>query len=184
MNYLYKIILSSTLLLCPFTSVTAKLTSALELPATPVKTYVNQEDNYSIEYPSDWIDPIEVAIKGLIRAKPKTNDSSSSASMSVSSEYVGDSITVEDVSAEIFSYFPDGGGYIKTGESDLNGIPSKWILYSFETNESDTQVIVLQYLIVAQETKYIITFGTTEEDFDVFLPEFESIVSSFRFLQE
>lgn len=185
MNQFCLIVFSYFLLICPFMPVIASTISTKE---HLIARYVNEEKKFSIEYPSRWIripvETLDMPKHGFCLAiwapfKHDSNDSILTANMIVNSENVEDSVTLEQVFSEIILLPKKAEDLeIESGEINLNGIPCKWIHYKLERETYKYEVFT--YLIVAQNMKYEIIFGT--DGFTEYCTEFEKIISSFCLL--
>src|SRR5262249_42037024 len=140
------------------------------------KTYIHNEKKFSIECPEDWtrLDPPEL---DLFLLAPQKN-----MNMSVLSAKMESPMTLEQVCQEALSYFSGLDANIQTVEVNLNGIPCNWILHVYSIQGIEAQILQLQYMIVKEDTQYIITFACTSDDFANDSLEFEKIASSFRLL--
>ena len=166
------------------------LTSTLQAagPETPISTevpslekYVNKEKNYSIEYPSDWKKSDVPRLDIVLFAPQKSKEVESYASMNIVAEKVGPEITLNQFYTESTSNLKEALSNVqieKIGESQMNGVPSKWTLYVHEMK--NIKFKVLQYFIVTNETVYLMTFSSTTDTFGDYQKDFEKIAASFH----
>lgn len=146
-----------------------------------LEKYVNTERGYSIEYPSHWIRATMAPKLDMSIVLPCPQDiSRTCANMSIVSEYVGESMTLDEMYSTDLSYFSSQEVVQNSGEIDLNGIPSKWIFLSVFVNH--VEVRIMQYYIFSKGMAYVITFGALPTDFSENYHEFEEIMYSFRLL--
>lgn len=182
MNKFFLITLSYLLLLGHFTPAIASTETSNEY----METYINEEKHFSIEYPSDWSKVVGMPRLDLFLFVPVKEGLLPGANMSVSAENVGEAVTLEQAYSEsvtdlseFLANLSNQNTSIESGEIDLNGIPGKWILHTFSMG---AEIQVLQYLVVAKSTKYVITFCANSNDFSNYSLEFEKIIHSFRVL--
>lgn len=150
-----------------------------------LKTYVNKEKKYEIQYPKSWqtraaSDQFDL----VLVAPPKPSEKQISATMNLLSEQVGSNLTLDQFFNE---NIPNVMTELKeakienSGAQNLNGVPSKWALYTHKMNDLDLKV--LQYFIIANERAYLITFSTINDEFPLYKKEFDDIAASFRLLK-
>lgn len=180
MNQFCLMIFSSFLLLSHFMPVAAFVGFTKEHGAVNLETYVNEDTKFTLQYPSNWMKMDDMGLIDLMLLSPGKISSPSSANMNVLSENLENSYTLEEVYSEVVAHFTAQNINFKSGEVDINGIPSKWMLYDYSMN--GVEFPTLQYLIVHQNKMYTLTYGGVEDDFNLYYSDFEKIVSSFRLL--
>lgn len=154
-----------------------------ESKASTLEKYVNEEKNYSIEYPKDWQKQELPRLDIVLFAPAKDATAQTQATMNIVSEKVGDAVTLEQFYNESVKHLTTDLKEVlveKTGELQINNLPSKWILYNHVMLQSKFRV--LQYFFVANGYIYLLTFSSPTEAFDNYRSFFESIASSFRLL--
>lgn len=150
-----------------------------------LKTYVNKEKKYEVQYPKSWqtraaSDQFDL----VLVAPPKPSEKQISATMNLLSEHVGSALTLDQFFNE---NIPNVMTELKeakiedSGTQSLNGVTSKWALYTHRMNDLDLKV--LQYFIIANERAYLITFSTINDEFPLYKNEFDDIAASFRLLK-
>lgn len=168
------IIFSCLLLFCQPKPLFASISTQHVHPS--IKTYLNEEKKFFIEYPSNWIRvTVEPSTIDLVLLAPP-----SSANINIVAESADECPTLDQAYSEAVSAFINCELDLKSGDLELNGIPSKWIFSSYV--HQGVEIHVLQYLIVVQEMQYVISFGASSEDFGSYYSEFEKIMDSFRLL--
>ena len=80
----------------------------------------------------------------------------------------------------ITGFSAQGHAIVTSGDADLNGIPSKWMLLAMPGKEIVFQT--LQYLLVAKQVCYYISFMAPADKFEDTLPEFEKVLTSFKLI--
>lgn len=186
MNTVYKFLIAALLSSSPLYVFAdeKEATATAATTATPkFETYTNTERNYSLEYPSDWKKNDVAQLDLVLFAPPKEQEGKTRASMNVVSEKVGQRITLEEFYSESANNLTSSLKEVhveKSGNQQINGINTKWILYTHEMQ--GIKFRVLQYFIVSNETIYLITFSTAADDFENYRHDFEKIANSFKLL--
>lgn len=142
--------------------------------------YTNAEKGYSIEYPADW-KKNDVPQLDLVLLAPNEKDSRTHASMNIVSEKVGPEISLERFYTESANNLSSALKDVKVGKSgtaSLNGTPSKWIQYTHVMQGVSFEV--LQYFVVADETIYLLTFSSSDEDFEKYRSDFVHMANTFK----
>lgn len=178
-------ILSTTLLF----SIIAASATAIDIPMStePVQLsekYTNTEKNYSINYPSNWTKADVPKLDIVLFAPPKKSGTNAYATMNIVSEKLGSGITLERFYSESAANLASALKEVeieKTGNTQISGVLSKWILYTHVLQ--NIKFRVLQYFFVFDETVYLLTFSAAADEFDTYLPEFEEIALSFKILK-
>lgn len=174
-----KFLLSSLLACCVLSSINAE--APLQKQTVTLEKYTNQDNGYTIEYPSDW-KKNEVPQLDLVLFSPsKGNDETAHASLNIVSEKVGSEINLDKFYSESASNLASALKDVqieKTGLIELNGTPSKWMLYTHIMQGFKFQV--LQYFVVANDTIFLITFSSQAAHFDLYRQDFENIANSFK----
>ncbi|MFA6916508.1 MAG: hypothetical protein WC222_08940 [Parachlamydiales bacterium] len=143
-----------------------------------MQNFVSEKKKYFIEYPAHWTQVPASLFDISIFAPSKNVKAPSSANMTIVSEGIENSVTLDEVYSDILAQFSKEDPKIQTGESTIGGIASKWTLHTQAM--FGLEIKVLQYIIVAQNKKYLIAFSAVPSDFTDFQSEFETIASSFR----
>lgn len=146
-----------------------------------LERYVNEEKQYSIEYPKEWQKQELPSLDIVLFSPAKGETSQAHATMNVVSEKVGGSVTLDQFYAESVKHLTTELQEVQvenSGELNLGGLPSKWILYNHVM--LNTKFRVLQYFFVAQGTVFLLTFSAPAEDFEQYRQVFDNIASSFR----
>lgn len=174
-------LLSTIALIAYMMSATAKEEPAKEETPIQQEHYVNAEKGFGIDYPSNW-KKSDIPQLDLILFAPSTNENGfPHASMNIVSEKVGSEVTLEQFYKESADNLQKALKEVqvqKTGSSNINGTPSKWLLYTH--NMQGVTFRVIQYFVVANGSIYLITFSAADEAFDRYLPTFEEILRSFK----
>lgn len=185
MNTLYKFLLA-----CAFASTVTSIEAAnatltKEAPTSTqtatTEKFTNSEKGYSLDYPSDWKKSDVPQLDLVLFAPPRGQDAIPHASLNIVSEKVGSEIHLEQFYSESAANLSTALKEVhveKSGSSQLNGTPSKWVIYTHVMQ--GMQFRVLQYFIVANESIYLVTFSTIADDFETYRPEFEKIINSFK----
>jgi hypothetical protein len=147
--------------------------------------FINNKFNYEIDYPAQWEKKDAPPLDVILFAPIKPGQLHSNATMNIISEKIGTDVTldkmysesVKNLSAELKELHIEG-----SGDAQLNGIPTKWILYTHVMQS--LKYTVLQYFIYSGETFNLITFSSPSETFSEFRSDFENIASSFRLLSK
>lgn len=196
MNKVYKILLASLFSCCTFT-VSAEETvldqaqtqqpkqivpTAQNTPAAVhLEKYSNFEKEYSLEYPSNWMKNDVPQLDLVLFAPPKEKDGNPHASMNVVSEKVGEKISLDQFYSESATNLTSALKDVKVeknGTVQFNGVPSKWMQYTHVMQGVTFRV--LQYFIVADQTIFLMTFSSSDKDFDDYRADFEKIANSFK----
>ncbi|HEV8051465.1 MAG TPA: hypothetical protein VGP47_03150 [Parachlamydiaceae bacterium] len=176
MNRIYLLL---TLILCNSMPIIASFEIQNE-DVNYLETKNFEEKKYYIECPSDWIKTSVTPFHDLyISSSTKDLTPTAPINMHVITRHVDSPVTLEELYTEAITMLSSMTPILKTGDLDINGVPSKWITYAFSENDQETQI--LQFLIVDQETQFLILFVMVPED-DESYSEFEKITSSFRVL--
>lgn len=184
MNRLYTFLLSSALICGSFFSPINAEEIPKEVGATTEK-YTNKEKLYSIDYPSDWQKKEVPSIDFVLFAPPKGTDTQIHASMNVIAEKVDAPVNLEQFYKESVSNITTELKEVKidsSGETSLNGTPSKWVLYTHKMQ--DFSFKVLQYFVVSHDRVYLLTFSSITDEYGNYQKEFEKMAASFRLLKE
>lgn len=184
MKKLYTSVLTAMVLASSTLSYADEQAMTAPQPVTLSEKYTNTEKNYSIEYPTDWKKNDVPRLDLVLFAPSKGPDANSHASMNIVSEKVGPGITLEQFYSESASNLTTALKDVqveKTGNSQLNGVPTKWLLYTHVMQ--NIKFRVMQYFMVAQETVFLLTFSAVAENFDSYKPEFEAIANSFKLVK-
>jgi hypothetical protein len=158
-----------------------KQAPAYDKPANSYEKFSNKVTKYSIEYPSNWVKKDVPKLDLVLFAPPKNEASRSHASMNIVSETVGAGVTLDQFYNESLANLRTQLKDVNienSGTRDLNGIPTKWVLYTHVMQ--DIKFRVLQFFIVAEENIYLMTFSAVDEDFENYRSEFDKIASTFR----
>lgn len=157
-------------------------TAAENIPSA-LEKYINEEKKYSIEYPKDWQKQDLPRLDIVIFAPAKDADAQTHATMNIVSEKVDETVSLEKFYTESIKHLTTELKEVqveKTGELNVDHLPSKWILYNHVMLQNKFRV--LQYFFVGNGYIYLLTFSSPAENFDNYRPVFESIASSFRLL--
>lgn len=170
------------LLTCSAFAISAKEELTTSKPtATRYEHYVSAEKGYSLDYPADWKKSDIPQLDLILFAPSKQTSGYPHASMNVVSEKVGNDVTLDQFYKESAANLAASLKEVnvqKTGAANLNGIPSKWMLYTH--NMQGVQFRVIQYFVVAKGSIYLITFSAAADAFDGYRPTFEEIIRSFK----
>lgn len=147
-------------------------------------TYNNAEKGISIQYPSQWemaekgssdptvvvtfLSPIAVGPNMKINLRVQVDDAGQPLSLDALSNYVIESHA---------SGFPSGKK-IEEGVRTLAGLPGHFLVY-----EDTQQDVPVKWLTVwaAKDTKaYLVTFSSTQADYDQLLPTVQKMIDSFQ----
>lgn len=159
---------------------------AKEEPTTAPKTvqlehYVSAEKGYALDYPADW-KKSDIPQLDLILFAPSTQANGyPHASMNIVSEKVGSDVTLDQFYKESAANLQAALKEVnvqKSGSSVVNGISTKWMIYTHTMQGVTFRVI--QYFVVANGSIYLITFSVANDAFDSYLPAFEEILRSFK----
>ncbi len=197
MKKLHQLICSSLLLLGSASAIAAddtstpkaapQATTPADATAAPAKkareTYENKEKNYSINYPGEWQKKEMPKLDLVLFAPSKDATAQPQASMNIVSEKVDTAVTLDQFYSESITNLSSALKEVhieKNGDSKLNGVPSKWVVYTHVMQGIKFEV--LQYFMVANGTIYLITFSATADAFDGYRAEFEQTANSFRLL--
>lgn len=143
--------------------------------------YTNTEKNYTITYPSSWKKTNVPRLDVVLFAPPKSPEDNAHASMNIVSEKVGAGITLDQFYSESAANLKTALQDVvveKTGSADINGIPTKWILYTHVMQ--NVKFRVLQYFIAHHETVFLLTFSSAVDSFDSYRHDFDEIAKSFK----
>ena len=152
-----------------------------EQPASSVKTYENKEKNYAIDYPAQWQKKDMPKLDLVLFAPGKEGNTEPQASMNVVSEKVDENVTLDQFYSESISNLTTALKEVqiqKSGDLQLHGTPSKWVIYTHVMQ--GVKFEVLQYFLVAKDTIYLITFSASAETFNSYSAQFERTAASFR----
>ena len=188
MNNFYKLLLASLFGCCIITVNAEEKIEQMqsEQKQSPtLEKYLNSEKHYSIDYPSDWVKSDVPQLDLVLFAPSKEDDGKPHASMNVVSEKVGKGITLDQFYSESATNLTSALKEVqveKSGDSQLNGVTSKWMQYTHMMQ--GVKFRVLQYFVVAQETIFLITFSVSADEFDHYRADFEKIAKSFKILNQ
>lgn len=154
------------------------VTPQAEAPVT-IEKYTNTEKHYSIQYPSNWKRNDVPKLDFVLFAPQLGEETNTYASMNIVSEKVGPGITLNQFYTESVANLSSALKDVtvdKNGDTLINNIPAKWVLYSHVMQNIKLQV--LQYFIVANETVYLLTFSSSADSFQDYQTSFENIADS------
>lgn len=184
-KFAFKIAASLFLAIITTTQICAETPAASAPTPSLTEKYTNTEKNYSIAYPSTWKKAEVPRLDLVLFAPPKGSEDNTHASMNVVSEKVGPGITLEQFYSESAANLTTALTDVnveKTGSGDIDGIPTKWVLYTHVMQ--NIKFRVLQYFLVAQDNVYLITFSSVADSFKDYNSEFENIVKSFKMTKQ
>ena len=143
----------------------------------------SETQNFSITFPADW--EIKEGFYGteVMAISQLENDSDIFAeNSSVAIENLNEPITLDE-------YYVLGTGYlpgmvenyktIEEGESQIDGVPSKYIIYSQTMSEIEAYIIT--HIALKDDKAYLINFATLPEKLETFRPTFNVIKDTFKF---
>jgi V8-like Glu-specific endopeptidase len=145
--------------------------------------YTSEADNYSMEFPKDWEVTEDLSYgTGVMAISQRENASDTfRENINVISEVLPSAMTLDDyykLSIDNAAASLPGFTKIKEGTKTINGIKSKWIIYTEEYE--GTKIEVLVYVLVKDLKAFVITCGSIPSEFDKYKSQFEEIVGTFK----
>lgn len=155
-------------------------------PTSKPKTYQNEANGFSLEYPADWSlkeNPAQGYIAGIIAPKESSSDTyqenllikaiSTASQPNITLQELTDSWENQTTKAESSLVIVD------RQDVNLGGEQAKSLTYTF-TNQGDNGKGMAQ-ITLKNNKAYIFQFNALKKDFDQFLPLIENILSSVKF---
>ena len=157
-----------------------------QTPTPKPKTYQNEANKISLEYPSDWSlkeNPAAGYIAGFISPKQSANDTfqenlgikavDTSSQPNITLQEIADTWENQTKKSESTLAVVDRKSSTVSGES------AKDIVYTFK-NQGDSGKGMVR-ITLKNKKAYIFQYNALEKDYDKFLPTIETILSSVKF---
>ncbi len=147
--------------------------------------YFNTAEVYKITFPEKW--KIEPHGGQTVAALDKLHDKEDPFHENiniVAEEFYEGEMSLKDyykyVLKEMHDYIQDID-VLDKGKTNINGVPMRWISYSFFSNIAEVQLTDRVYLAVHNHKAYIITCSAESTKYASYLSAFESAVNTFSF---
>jgi len=151
------------------------------VPVVPI-TYRNDNNKYSVSYPANWLKKDVAKLDLFISPPLKKEEQSGPATVNFTSEEVPSDINLTEFYNESVKSLTNELKNVKiesTGDRILDGVKTRWIVYTHVLQSITYKV--MQIFIINYSHLYLITASAPAEDFDLYRPEFESVISTFKF---
>jgi len=141
--------------------------------------------NFDIETPSGWqrIDTTISGIRATLLLAPLAPGAAAQTNINVVSESMNNASLDNyfDLNVTNMGKFMQKFSSSGKGEKEINGIKSKWIQYSQNSNGLNLDAIC--YIIPSNGIAYVITCTASKGQFDQYRSRFDEVVGSFRLRQ-
>ena len=147
------------------------------------QTYVNDQYDFSCQYPSDWTLDDNYADTLVLFAKPVDSENDPHINVNI---FIEELTTNQGISLEEYAeirevQFQELDNYEKVAEQDISvsGIDAKLFVYSFDI--STISIKGAQVFFIRNNIAYIITYTATPTSYNENYSEFKLIIDSFSF---
>lgn len=138
---------------------------------------------FTIETPQGWrkVDTTFNGIKAIMLFAPDMTDGFRS-SLNVVTENMGNNSLQQYVDKNIttMQQFMANFKLIEKGETDINGIPSRWLKYTATSAQGGKELTAIVYAVPQNGIVYNITGVTISGAGDKYFAVFENVASSFK----
>lgn len=150
------------------------------------KTYQNEENGFSLEYPSEWSlkeNPASGYIAGILSPKQSDSDTyQESLLIKAISTTPQPNITLQEVADSWENQTTKAEGSVAVSDrkdTNLGGQKARSIIYTFTSEGGSGKGMAT--ITLKNNKAYIFQYNATEKDFNEFLPVVETIQASVKF---